>query len=149
MPFLIHQIMTILLAVHLGLGCCLHHAHTYATTCVAPVATTADACGCETHANIEGTSESAPTNDHNSPSISQRSTPRWHHCDGHRCSFVRSEPLLEQQSKSQFNDGPLVTTLFPVILEQLHSCQIVGSDHFLCGTGLPLCAHLLFRVLLI
>ena len=149
MPFLMHQIMTNLLAVDLGLGCCLHHAHAYAPTCGAPISATADACGCGTHADIEGTSESAPKNDRNGPSISQESMPLWHYCDGDRCSFVWSKPVRGQEGKSHFNHCPLVTTLSPTSLEQLHSCQIVGSDHLLRGTGLSLCAQLLFRVLLI
>ena len=147
--FPIPQITTILLLVHLGLGCCLHHAHTYVATCHETLAATADSWCCDTHADNEGTHECGRCGHSDAPPTGKESKSHRHHCDGDRCSFVRSELLPEQRGESRFDLCPLDVALSLTNIELLHSCQTVGSDHSLCGGGLPVRAHLLFSVLLI
>ncbi len=149
MLFPISQVATILLVVHLGLGCCLHHAHTYARTCSDPIVAATTSCGCDAHADNEGSRAYRQHNYNGDPSTGQETKPRHHSCDGDRCSFVRSEPLPVQRGESRFHCCSLDFTLSSAITELLHARQTVDWDHLLCGGGLPVRAHLLFSVLLI
>ena len=75
------QLTTILLLVHLGFGCCTHHAHACETECCAAPAASVQACPCDTHRH-----EETPV----------RHDDGQHQCDGNPCSFIYSEPLREE-----------------------------------------------------
>ena len=75
------QLTTILLLVHLGFGCCTHHAHACETDCCATPAASVEACPCDKHRDDE-----TPV----------RHDEGQHQCDGNPCSFVSSEPVPEE-----------------------------------------------------
>lgn len=147
MLFPISQVTTFLLVVHLGLGCCLHHAHTYARTCSEAIVATTDSCGCAT--GHEGSDAYRQHNYNGGPSTGQETNPRHHSCDGDRCSFLRLQPSPLQRDQLRFHSCPLGFTFSLPKSELFPTRQMVDWDHLHCDGSLPVRAHLLFRVLLI
>lgn len=143
--FPIPHIATIALLLHLGLGCCWHHAHSCSSIFSESPAPMIEACGCnahlDDHANQErhGQSEDVPhRDDHN---------PHRNCCDGQRCTFIWSESSSEQKGELRVDLCPLDVALSTSQLS--YSCQFPRPATSICDDGPPLRAHLLFSVLLI
>lgn len=147
--FPIPQITTVMLLVHLGLGCCWHHAHTCSLNCCNLPAVTADSCSCDAHAHHEAPYEHGQRGHGDDALIRNGDKPHRHHCDGDRCSFVPSERSPEQKGELRFDLCPLDIAWSPTKSELIHSRRTHGQDHSLCDDGPPVRAHLLFSVLLI
>jgi hypothetical protein len=133
------QIATVVLLVHMGLGCCWHHAHTVAAGCRASPALVAGACACGDHGQE---SENFPEHDGGRD-------PHDHSCSGSRCTYVRHEHAPEQHG-----DFGSVLSRFDVTcsVQDLrgssgHAVRL--ADPFGDHVGSPPRMHLLFGVLLI
>jgi len=150
MQFALPQLTTIVLLVHMGLGCCWHHAH----ACAA--GDYGHAVGDEepfSHADHEHISHfehcSHVDGNHGCPHDDHQR--HQHECDGDRCTFVRSKSAFEQ------NSDLTVSVLCDSSLPALISWDVLwqgferpfDSGEILGGVPLPLRAHLLYCVLLI
>lgn len=116
-------------AVHMVLGCCLHHAH---GSHPADSPSVEDSCGCGHHGHEEGTEPS----DHQSSD---------HGCDGDQCVFT----LPESGSAAQLTVGLdcLPCICVAPTLPGMNGIDSVDTRLHQCGPPIPL--HLLNQVLLI
>ena len=129
MSRLLRILTAVVLTVHLMVGCCVHHAH---------------ACESEGHSPpIQGLN--APHSDcDDSPCNGSDHGPQK--CDGQKCSFVRSSPILNYLLTKPFQGF-----VIPLLGKTLSLAGIVSEQHFLT-TGrllLPVRLHLANQVLLI
>jgi hypothetical protein len=148
MQFPIPQITSLMLLVHMGLGCCGHHAHQCVVDC-SPVAdqTPGSVCG---DAIVHQHAGSCCEEDrHHERSKHRQPDPHRHLCEGLRCSFVRSERAPETSGELRLEICPWVT---PAALDQvgaIHLGLVRNSAEPPFGERAPLRPHLLFSVLLI
>lgn len=145
--FPISQITAFMLLIHLGLGCCWHHAHTCTVNyCESPAQVQAP-CGCDAHAHNEPEHNRAQRGD-DTPSRND-DNPHRHSCDGDRCWFVRSDPSPKQKSGPSFDLCSFDVIMLPTKSELFHSRQTYCQDPLGRHTAPPVRAHLLFSVQLI
>ena len=85
------QLTTVLLLVHLGLGCCLHHSH--ACEMGSYELETAGAEGCEHHRHSPNTAK--PQKECDAPPVGiGREGHHSHECSGQDCTFIAVRPRL-------------------------------------------------------
>jgi hypothetical protein len=151
MQFALPQLTSIVLLVHLGLGCCWHHAHacvpggTVCSVAVEPYPLSAghqhDGLHPDDSRHADGETACPPDgqNGHD------------HECEGDRCTFVRSKSSLEQVDDSTAH--AILAVHMPAAMAgdvvQLDQVSLTYSGESPGAPSLPLRAHLLFRVLLI
>lgn len=128
------QLTTILLLIHLGFGCCMHHTHACESDCCATPAASVETCPCDTHR-------------HDDPPV--RHDDGQHQCDGNPCSFVSSDPVPEEVGEFAL----AICSLEVVTAGATSGLSLAHLDHSLdrrlpfAGTSLR--THLVLRVLLI
>ena len=147
MRFAIPQLTTMVLLVHVGLGCCWHHAHACATL-DADADVAAACCG-------HGGSDHRPHHDHCDHSFADTAPfhgghdRHEHPCEGDRCTFVRSKPSSEQGLDRDDGSFAALSAVMPHVDRWIYDAAIEVAPLFHEDIPLPLRAHLLFRVLLI
>lgn len=143
MQFPVPQITTLLLLVHLGFGCCWHHAHTWAAVCCDAV----DCCDA-TVANIGFGSCEADY--HNDPHQRHKDGDRHpQHCEETSCVFARLDHAPDWDGAASMAVSFWVTTASNH--EEGRSDLLLHRrlDHFLSDARPPLRVHLAYQVLLI
>jgi hypothetical protein len=145
MRFAMPQLATIVLLVHMGLGCCWHHAHACVAHGHAPHAG-GEGCACE--------ASHPPLCEHRCDHADGPDAPgghegHEHQCDGDRCEFVRSKPFCDEG-----RDGNVNAIAVPSVAPAMECPLKLNASTMRAATSpgglpLPLRAHLLFCVLLI
>lgn len=129
MSRLLRILTAVVLTVHLMVGCCVHHAH---------------ACESERHSPpIQGFNTPQSDCDESPCNESDHGSQK---CEGEKCSFVRSNPIL-----NYLHTKPFQGFVIPLLGKTLSLTGIVSEQHFLT-TGrllLPIRLHLANQVLLI
>ncbi len=144
MQFPIPQITTLMLLVHLSLGCCWHHSHSIAANCCSPPIRHVHTCCGHHH-------EPSPSlcRQYDDGPNRNDDTPPPHHCDGERCSFVWWKPSAKQKGEGSLAIGTFDATVASFKPARSLSHQILGKNGSACQSNVRLRAHLLFNVLLI
>jgi hypothetical protein len=147
MRFAIPQLTTILLVLHVGIGCCWHHAHACVTH-DSDAHKSAKACPCESQDHELGLGESNHELAAGGPSPCGQDR-HEHSCEGDRCTFVRSKPTSELASDRDlgtFSPFAAVTLRASHWGDPFASADAARARY---KVSLPLRAHLLYGVLLI
>jgi hypothetical protein len=135
------------LLIHLGLGCCLHHAHACDARCCESPAPAADTCCCQGHRH-----DSQPVQPAKDPQAPRPTSPHedrpQHRCDGSRCTVVRSEQSPEQRREVRC-DVCLLEADVTRGCDFMPLCMAGKCENPRYQDTGPLRVHLLFSVLLI
>lgn len=142
--FAVPHITTILLVFHLGMGCCLHHAHECVKNCCESPGPVAESCPCDSHSSHKEDDVSfgglalGGARDH---------SPHRHDCEGEQCSFVAaSEPGPREKGDSNLVlNAPNDPLLCPEAGHDL-ACRVRTAERPMRPL---LRAHLLLSILLI
>jgi hypothetical protein len=145
--FPIPQITTIMLLVHMVLGCCTHHVHACETHCCAAPTASAEACPCSTHQHdsdvpaspVNGLVKVAESGSHGGQ----------HHCQGNTCTFVRVQPSPEHIGEFAADICPLELIVAECDADSHRPYLERGFDPLLSPARPRLRAHLVLHVLLI
>jgi hypothetical protein len=147
----VSQLVTTVLMLHMGLGCCWHHAHACVPASVAaqqdfPVH---EAAASGAHENVL-VSHRCEAHEHGAPlPTGDGHDGHRHECDGDRCTFVRSKPVSEQDGQPDCCARHVSADL---LLPDVHllSHHVPSDDAAGQGNAVPpVRPHLLFSVLLI
>lgn len=143
MQFAVSHITTFVLLLHLGMGCCLHHAHRCVVNCCDTPGPSAESCPCDSHSSHD---DEAPHGGLASDT-GEHQPPHSHHCEGDQCTFMRSsEPAPGEKGDLQL----ALCTLDEPPLTLDSGCDVaVASRTVDRPPPLPLRAHLLLSILLI
>lgn len=144
MPLPVAQLTTILLLIHLGFGCCFHHAHVCEIGCCSAPVATADACPCDTHRH-----DDVPTG---SPNGADFFAGGGHHgeqhqCDDAACNFVSSRPVADRIDELTTDVCPLAARAAEIGSPLAQRGRGLGRPVSFVGSSLR--THLALRVLLI
>jgi hypothetical protein len=143
------QIATILLLLHLGVGCCWHHAHSVATS-------TGRAICWHDH----NRAEPGHSHEHDRHAVDDEALAEHHEgdhqgdeqhgpCDDDRCTYVRGETV---EIPSVLLAGGWIHGLLSPADASAACDGFVSANHatrFECDASLSVRAHLLFGILLI
>lgn len=147
MRFAIPQFATVVLLIHVGLGCCWHHAHACMTRDGESHPRT-ELCGC-TASNDDVQHECRSQGLANGSSTPGEHGGHEHECEGDHCSFVSSKPTSEQVAECDADAVSIPATLTQ--RDGLLRHHAAFRNAALTGSHLPstLRTHLLLGVLLI
>ena len=143
--FAVPHITTILLVLHLAMGCCLHHAHQCVAYCCDAPGPVAEACPCDSHSDHEEDHDATLAELASDAGGHQPS--HQHRCEGDQCTFLRSTgPVLGEMGEMQLS----LNALDVLPLSVGAGCESHDARRE-AGASLrsPLRAHLLFSILLI
>jgi hypothetical protein len=147
MRFAMPQITTLVLLVHMGLGCCWHHAH----ACALPGFSTHAAFGAVHDDGPPSESSHHPCDRHDraGSSVPADQDEHKHPCEGDRCTFVRSKPASELDRDLDASACSAATNFASPEPLVLSPCLLTQADLAPANRHGPLRMHLLLRVLLI
>ena len=149
MQFCIPHITTVVLLLHLGLGCCWHHSFTCKHDEGHQTATNDVTCSCHEPGHAGNELGCATDGFADGTAIHPGHSRHGHHCDGDHCTFVRSFGSSERAGELRLCVHPLETAgrLAPLDapLQQSTGESLLNTRY----VSLTLRAHLVLSVLLI
>lgn len=140
------QLTTVLLLIHLGFGCCFHHAHACEAECCPTPVAASEACPCRTHEHDEDSVNYGSTLDDFADGGHHG---EQHHCAGEQCTFIALQPSLELTGEFVANSFALKVIAAG---DEASSCRNYldrNLDRLLPIAGPSLRTHLALRVLLV
>ncbi len=146
MRCLLSIVVMIATGLHTVLGCCMHHAHTFARECCQASSTVSTPCRCDTH-HLCALAEQDVSNKAEAPS--DKDHPSRHECNGPSCNFLRTEQLADdfELQFDAFCVAPLSAVQWSVVPHDVHDARACTKTGLSCAS--PVRPHLLHQVLLI